>query len=61
MSEKITDSGLKFEDLNVGTGDLAMAGSRVSVHYTGWLLEVTNSIPHWIATSLLLLPWVRVW
>lgn len=39
MSEKITDSGLKFEDLNVGAGDLAIAGSRVSVHYTGWLLE----------------------
>ncbi|MES9969488.1 MAG: FKBP-type peptidyl-prolyl cis-trans isomerase [Candidatus Thiodiazotropha sp.] len=39
MSEKITDSGLKFEDLNVGAGELAITGSRVSVHYTGWLLE----------------------
>lgn len=39
MSEKITDSGLKFEDLTEGEGDLAVAGKRVSVHYTGWLLE----------------------
>jgi FKBP-type peptidyl-prolyl cis-trans isomerase FkpA len=39
MSEKITDSGLKYDDLNLGTGDLAIAGNRVSVHYTGWLLE----------------------
>jgi FKBP-type peptidyl-prolyl cis-trans isomerase FkpA len=39
MSEKITDSGLKYEDLNLGTGDLAIVGNRVSVHYTGWLLE----------------------
>jgi FKBP-type peptidyl-prolyl cis-trans isomerase FkpA len=39
MSEKITDSGLKFEDLNLGTGDTAVSGNRVSVHYTGWLLE----------------------
>ncbi|MES9989345.1 MAG: FKBP-type peptidyl-prolyl cis-trans isomerase [Candidatus Thiodiazotropha endolucinida] len=39
MSEKITDSGLKFEDLNKGTGDIAITGNRVSVHYTGWLLD----------------------
>jgi FKBP-type peptidyl-prolyl cis-trans isomerase FkpA len=39
MSEKITDSGLKYEDLNEGEGDLAEAGHRVSVHYTGWLLD----------------------
>jgi FKBP-type peptidyl-prolyl cis-trans isomerase FkpA len=39
MSEKITDSGLKYEDLNEGEGDLAEVGHRVSVHYTGWLLD----------------------
>jgi FKBP-type peptidyl-prolyl cis-trans isomerase FkpA len=39
MSEQITDSGLKYEDLGLGNGDLAAAGNRVSVHYTGWLLE----------------------
>lgn len=39
MSEKITDSGLKYEDLSEGEGDLAAAGHRVSVHYTGWLLD----------------------
>ncbi|MCG7973976.1 MAG: FKBP-type peptidyl-prolyl cis-trans isomerase [Candidatus Thiodiazotropha taylori] len=39
MSEKITDSGLKIEDLVEGDGQLAESGQRVSVHYTGWLLE----------------------
>lgn len=39
MSEKITDSGLKYEDLQAGDGDEAAAGNRVTVHYTGWLLD----------------------
>jgi len=39
MSEKITDSGLKYEDLIAGDGDVATAGQRVSVHYTGWLAD----------------------
>jgi FKBP-type peptidyl-prolyl cis-trans isomerase FkpA len=39
MSEKITDSGLKYEDLSEGEGDLAVSGQQVSVHYTGWLLD----------------------
>jgi FKBP-type peptidyl-prolyl cis-trans isomerase FkpA len=39
MSEKITDSGLKYEDLVEGDGEEAAAGQRVSVHYTGWLLD----------------------
>ena len=30
-------SGLQFEDTVVGSGDVARAGQRVSVHYTGWL------------------------
>jgi FKBP-type peptidyl-prolyl cis-trans isomerase len=30
-------SELIIEDLNVGTGDEAVAGKTVIVHYTGWL------------------------
>ena len=32
-----TPSGLQFEDTVVGSGSVATAGQRVSVHYTGWL------------------------
>lgn len=32
-----TPSGLKYQDLKVGTGAVAKAGHRVSVHYTGTL------------------------
>ena len=32
-----TKSGLKYVDQKVGTGDVAMKGNTVSVHYTGWL------------------------
>ena len=39
MSEMITDSGLKYEDLVEGDGAEATAGQRVSVHYTGWLTD----------------------
>jgi FKBP-type peptidyl-prolyl cis-trans isomerase FkpA len=39
MSERITDSGLKYEDLVEGEGDIAEAGQNVSVHYTGWLTD----------------------
>jgi FKBP-type peptidyl-prolyl cis-trans isomerase FkpA len=37
MSEKITDSGLKYEDITEGNGKSAEAGQLVTVHYTGWL------------------------
>ena len=30
------------EDLVVGTGDLASAGQKVTVHYTGWLTHGTK-------------------
>ncbi|MGD9615899.1 MAG: FKBP-type peptidyl-prolyl cis-trans isomerase [Alphaproteobacteria bacterium] len=30
-------SGLKYTDEKVGTGDEAVRGKRVTVHYTGWL------------------------
>ena len=32
-----TSSGLQYWDIKVGTGEVATAGSRVKVHYTGWL------------------------
>lgn len=34
-----TASGLKYEDLKVGTGDEAKKGAIVEVHYTGWLKD----------------------
>ena len=39
-SKKIvtTSSGLRYEDVVVGTGAEAKSGQSVSVHYTGWLL-----------------------
>jgi FKBP-type peptidyl-prolyl cis-trans isomerase FkpA len=42
MSEKITDSGLKYEDTVEGEGAMAEAGKNVSVHYTGWLADGTK-------------------
>jgi FKBP-type peptidyl-prolyl cis-trans isomerase len=35
--EVTTPSGLKYVDQVVGTGEVAVAGKPVSVHYTGWL------------------------
>ena len=35
-------SGLKYEDIKVGTGDTAEAGKAVTVHYTGWLTNGTK-------------------
>ena len=42
MSEKISDTGLKYEDLVVGEGAAAEAGQAVTVHYTGWLEDGTK-------------------
>ena len=42
MSEKMTDSGLKYEDLKEGEGEAATAGRMVRVHYTGWLTDGTK-------------------
>ncbi|WP_456379272.1 FKBP-type peptidyl-prolyl cis-trans isomerase [Thiolapillus sp.] len=39
MAEKMTDSGLKYDDLEEGTGTEAVAGTQVTVHYTGWLTD----------------------
>ncbi|MFV1996634.1 MAG: FKBP-type peptidyl-prolyl cis-trans isomerase [Acidiferrobacterales bacterium] len=43
MTEKITDSGLKYEDMAVGEGAKATGpGQTVTVHYTGWLEDGTK-------------------
>ena len=42
MSERITDTGLKIEDLAEGSGTPAAAGDKVTVHYTGWLTDGTK-------------------
>jgi FKBP-type peptidyl-prolyl cis-trans isomerase FkpA len=39
MAEVTTPSGLKYDDLVVGTGPEAKAGQSVTVHYTGWLTD----------------------
>ena len=33
---------LQIEELQAGTGDEAVAGNQVSVHYTGWLTDGTK-------------------
>lgn len=42
MSEKMTDTGLKYEDMQLGDGAAAEVGQTVSVHYTGWLTNGTK-------------------
>lgn len=39
MSTVTTDSGLQYEDLQVGDGAEATRGKTVTVHYTGWLTD----------------------
>jgi FKBP-type peptidyl-prolyl cis-trans isomerase FkpA len=39
MATTTTPSGLKIEEVKVGTGDVAVAGKNVTVHYTGWLTD----------------------
>ena len=34
-----TPSGLQYDDSVLGTGEMAQAGNKVSVHYTGWLFQ----------------------
>ncbi len=35
----VTDSGLKYYDIEVGDGPTPQLGQMVSVHYTGWLAD----------------------
>ncbi|NNC74001.1 MAG: FKBP-type peptidyl-prolyl cis-trans isomerase [Acidimicrobiia bacterium] len=37
-----TDSGLRYHDIEVGDGDVAVDGSLAEVHYTGWLTDGTR-------------------
>ncbi|VVD91224.1 FKBP-type peptidyl-prolyl cis-trans isomerase [Pandoraea terrigena] len=39
MSIITTDSGLQYDDLQVGDGAEATPGNTVTVHYTGWLTD----------------------
>lgn len=41
-AEVTTSSGLKYQDLVLGTGATAEPGKIVSVHYTGWLTNGTK-------------------
>jgi FKBP-type peptidyl-prolyl cis-trans isomerase FkpA len=42
-SQEVTmPSGLKYQDLVVGSGAEAAAGKTVAVHYTGWLTDGTQ-------------------
>ena len=38
-----TPSGLIIDDTAVGSGDAAVAGKNVTVHYTGWLQNADGS------------------
>lgn len=38
-----TASGLQYEELKPGTGEVAKAGAKVTVHYTGWLQNPDGS------------------
>ena len=42
MPSTTTASGLQIEELAVGSGNVATAGQKVSVHYTGWLTNGTK-------------------
>jgi len=39
MAATTTPSGLKIEDVQIGSGDTAAKGQDVNVHYTGWLTD----------------------
>jgi FKBP-type peptidyl-prolyl cis-trans isomerase FkpA len=43
MASTTTASGLTIEELVVGQGEAAASGQKVSVHYTGWLMEGGNA------------------
>ncbi|WJW75078.1 FKBP-type peptidyl-prolyl cis-trans isomerase [Thiohalobacter sp. IOR34] len=43
MAEQTTDSGLRYEDLQTGSGPAVTGrGQTVRVHYTGWLEDGTK-------------------
>jgi hypothetical protein len=43
MDETTTDTGLRYTDLETGSGETATgAGQTIIVHYTGWLEDGTK-------------------
>ena len=42
MSQTTTPTGLVIEEVVVGSGEEAITGQTVSVHYTGWLTDGTK-------------------
>jgi len=42
MAEFTTKSGLKYEDIKAGNGDMPEKGKVVTVHYTGTFLDGTK-------------------
>ena len=40
--ERELAGGLKYEDFEIGKGDEAKTGDKVSMHYTGWLINDTK-------------------
>ena len=42
MTAATSPTGLIIEEVVIGEGALAGAGQRVSVHYTGWLIDGTR-------------------
>lgn len=38
----LTSSGLYYQDLVLGDGEMPQAGDSISVHYTGWLKDGTQ-------------------
>ena len=43
MTYTVTEQGLKYKDITVGTGTEAQKRSNVEVHYTGWLQNEDGS------------------
>ena len=39
MTQTTTASGLVIDDIETGSGETAVKGKMVSVHYTGWLTD----------------------
>ena len=42
MNSTTTATGLIYEDLALGEGSEAARGNKVTVHYTGWLVDGTK-------------------